>query len=976
MNLRLLLFFVFCYSGVFSQNAWTDNFIKEYQEVFDRKYFVDSVFMSMNDDERLGQLFMIAAYSNKDEKHFLQLDSLVKKYHVGGLIFFQGGPYRQAHMTNYFQSVAKTPLFIAIDGEWGLNMRLDSTIQFPHQLTLGAISDNTLIYEMGRTIAKECRRIGVHINFAPVIDVNNNAKNPVINDRSFGEDKINVALKGLAYAKGLQDVGVMACAKHFPGHGDTDNDSHYSLPVINKTRAQLDTLELYPFKVLFNEGVHSIMAAHLFIPSIDSTKNLATSLSYNSTTQLLKNEMNFKGLVFSDALNMKGVSKFFKPGEVEVKAFKAGNDVLLFAEDVPKAVSLFKKAIADNEISKQDIDVAVKKILAAKYDYGVFLPQQIALENLYEDLNNKNAQLLNRLLFEKALTVAKDDEALLPFKNLEQQKFASVSIGKSNLSEFREMLDNYAPFNHFSAEKNAKPEIFKSLTDSLKNYSVVVIALNDMLRQASKNYGLTDAAINFIKEISSHTKVVLNVFGNPYSLKNFESCAVVVCAYEDNEINRAYVPQLLFGAIGADATLPVSSSEVFVSGKGLMKPAGLRLKFTIPEEVGIDSKKLLQIDSIVMKMMGEKMAPGCQIVFAKEGKVFYQKSFGYHTYDCTAAVKNSDIYDVASVTKIAATTVSLMKLYDEEKFSLDKNLADYLALPKDNTVGHLKTKDVLLHKAGLQAWIPFYLRFSYRELDKVLYRSKPEKGFDVRVGNTLYTNSASRDTIFNMIVTAKTESKPEYKYSDLGFYLFADIIKNISGKRIDTFSDENFYAPLGLRTTTYNPLNKFPSEIIPPTEEEKTFRKELVHGYVHDPGAALLGGVSGHAGLFSNATNLAVLMQMLLNKGSYGGQPFLKPETVELFTAKHNGTNRRGLGFDKPEPDTTKGGPAAKSASVQTFGHTGFTGTSVWADPQHQLVYVFLSNRVHPDASNNKLASKNIRTDIMQVVYDALLKKN
>jgi beta-N-acetylhexosaminidase len=960
----------------FTQNVWTAHFQEAYQKTFEKKYFVDSVFQQLNDDEKIGQLFMVAAYSNRDSNHVKHIDSLVEKYAIGGLIFFQGGPLRQAQLNNRFQQKSRTPLFIAIDGEWGLSMRLDSTIRFPKQLTLGAIQDNTLIYEMGKTIAKECRRMGIHINFAPDIDINNNPKNPVINDRSFGEDPYNVALKGLAYAKGMQDHGVMACAKHFPGHGDTDTDSHYSLPVINKSLEQLDKLELYPFKVLFNEGVHSVMAAHLFIPAIDNTKDVATSLSYKSTTELLKKQMGFNGLVFSDALNMKGVSKFFKPGEVELKAFKAGNDVLLFAEDVPKAIALIKNAVEEKEISWQQINTATKKILSAKYDYKLFHEAQLVeLNNLYEDINNIEAQLVNRKLFESALTYISHEKQLLPFQDISSKKFLTITIGNTTDSIFQQTLNLYANIPAFSIDKNATALDFQNLYNQTAGANEVIVALFDMSRHNNKNYGLTDNAIQFINNLAKEKSVSLVVFGNPYSLKYFDNVQHTICVYEENTITKSYAAQLIFGGVSAKGTLPVSASSKYTFGAGNFTPEKFRLKYTMPEEVGIASKDLLMIDSIANKAIAEKMTPGCQIVFAKDGKVFYNKSFGHHTYDSIQPVKNTDVYDIASITKIAATTLSLMKLYDDAKIDLDQSFSHYLILPKNNTVGSLKIKEVLLHQAGLGAWIPFYASYLSAAQRSRWFRMYPLKGFTIQVADSLYTKHDMYDTIYKNIYFSKVEKKPEYKYSDLGFYIFPEIIEKLSGKNIDEYTKVNFYEPLGLRTTTYNPLRYFSANTIVPTENDTLFRKQLIRGFVHDPGAALLGGVSGHAGLFSNAGDIAILMQMLLNKGSYAGKQFIKPETVDLFTKSHLEKNRRGFGFDKPEIDTAKTSPTAKSASLNTFGHSGFTGTCTWADSDNNLVYVFLSNRVYPSAANNKLAINNVRTDIMQVVYNAL-KKN
>ncbi|MEX2589588.1 MAG: glycoside hydrolase family 3 N-terminal domain-containing protein, partial [Chitinophagales bacterium] len=429
-----------------------------------KKHWTDSVFNNMSMDERLGQLFMVAAYSNKDEAHLKNLEMLVEEEHIGGLIFFQGGPIRQAKMTNILQSKAKVPLWIAMDAEWGLGMRLDSTISFPRQLTLGAIRQNNKIYRMGREIARQCRRLGVHINFAPVVDINNNPKNPVINNRSFGEGKSNVAFKGLAYTEGLQDGNVMACAKHFPGHGDTDSDSHLTLPVIKQSRERLEELELHPFRILINNGVQSIMAAHIHVPALDSTFNLATSLSPKVLKQLLREEMEFDGLVFSDALNMKGVSKFFEPGEVDLKAFLAGNDVLLFAEDVPKAKAMFKAALDNGKLDPESLKESVMKILEAKFDLGLTKKQEVELEGLHKDLNNPRANYILQELYESSLVLAANDKSLLPISGKDSFNIASLSIGVNQQNAFQDQLSMFAPVQHFQSSKSPSIQLINKLS--------------------------------------------------------------------------------------------------------------------------------------------------------------------------------------------------------------------------------------------------------------------------------------------------------------------------------------------------------------------------------------------------------------------------------------------------------------------------------------------------------------------------------
>ncbi|GIV34764.1 MAG: beta-N-acetylglucosaminidase [Chitinophagales bacterium] len=940
-----------------------------------REHWVDSVFNQLNDRQRIAQLFMAAAYSNRDDAHVNEIIRLISEYEIGGLIFFQGTPYRQAQLTNDYQAISRVPLLIAMDAEWGLGMRLDSTLSFPRQLTLGAIADVRLIEEMGKEIARQCRRMGIHINFAPVADINSNPNNPVIHDRSFGEDKLNVSLKALAYMEGLQSNGVMACAKHFPGHGDTDSDSHLTLPVIRHDKSRLDNLELYPFKVLINNGVQSVMVAHVHIPALDSTPNLAASLSPRITTTLLKTELGFTGLVFSDALNMKGVSNYYKPGEVDLMAFLAGSDVMLFSEDIPRALTLFTEALEKGTIHREDLYSRVKKILNAKYDAGLHHLKPIALQGLSADLNTPAAQWLRQRLYEEALTLVANEGQLIPFQRLEDKSFAAVAVGVTGQTPFQEMLSKYTPVDLYQVKKDDAAAL-NQLKTKLATYDVVFISFHDMSRQPGRNFGLTDASLQFARELSRKTRVVAVIFGSPYSLKFFHDFKWVLQAYEEQPAAQRVAAQLLFGGIAARGKLPVTASEKYPLGTGLSTPLPSRLKYTYPEEVGIASAYLSAVDEIARDAIRDKATPGCQILIAKDGKVIYEKSFGYYTYDSLTPVQNTSIYDLASLTKILATTLALMKLMDERKFQLNRTFADYLPETEKSLLKDVVMKDVLLHQAGFKSWIPFYEATLADSIYKTLYRPVREEPYTIEVAESLFLRKDYADSIYKQILTAPLNPKKEYLYSDLGFYLLKLVIERLSGEPLDAYVSRTFYSPLGLSTMTFRPLQKFEVSRIIPTEQDRVFRKQLLQGYVHDPGAAMLGGVSGHAGLFSSAHDIAVLMQMLLNKGEYGGERYLNPTTVALFTRRQEEKNRRGLGFDKPEIDIYKPKPTAEDASPRTFGHSGFTGTCVWVDPDYNLIYIFLSNRVHPGADNNKLIKNNIRTRIHQAIYDAIKKSN
>lgn len=940
-------------------------------------HWADSVFKTLTPDERIAQLFMVAAYSNKDKQHVKEIKKLVDQYKIGGLIFFQGGPARQAYLANCYQSCSKVPLFMAMDAEWGLAMRLDSTVKFPRQMTLGAMQDDSLVYQMGREIARECKRLGMQINFAPVVDINNNPLNPVISNRSFGENKLNVTRKAMMYMKGMQDEGVLANAKHFPGHGDTESDSHKTLPVIKASRARLDTLELYPFKELFANGLASIMVAHLSIPALDTTPNQASTLTKRIVTGLLKDTLGFRGLVFTDALNMKGVSKFYQPGEVELKALLAGNDVLLFAEDVPTAITEIKAAIARGEISQEEVDSRCLKILKAKEWAGLNHYHKIKLKNLTEDLNTPAADLLNRKLTEASLTLLQNKNELLPLMQLEKKRLASLSLGYDQPTIFQQTLSNYAPVDHFQLDKNAKQAVADSILKQLDGYDPIIVQLNNTNNRPDKDFGLTALAASVLNQLIAKHKVIVNVAANPYILSKMDSLKyadAVIMSYEDNDYSQSYSAQLIFGGIAASGRLPVNASNYFTLGMGVDTKT-IRFKYTVPEELGVDAKKLAKIDSIALKGIKDKIYPGCQILVAKNGNVIYQKSFGYHTYEDKIPVKNDDLYDLASITKIAATTISLMKLKDELTIDLNEKLGTYLPQLKGSNKQDIGLREMLTHQAGLKDWIPFWMHTVNKDgtYKEGIYNTTPNDYYTKRVAEGLYINKNYEDTIYKEIIESPVKEKGKYVYSDLGYYFLKKIIENKTNEPLNIYVQHSFYEPLGLTTMGYKPLAKFDKKRIVPTEFDAKFRKQLIYGDVHDQGAAMLGGVGGHAGLFSDANDLAVLMQLFMNKGEYGGERYIDTATVSEFTrCQYCKDNRRAIGFDKPEMNPDKDSPVCGCVSYLSFGHTGFTGTLAWADPANQLVYIFLSNRVYPNADDNKLAKSGIRTKIQEVIYDVV----
>ncbi len=947
--------------------------------------WVDSVYQTLSPDQRLGQLFMVAAYSNKTQTHVKEIEQLVTDYGIGGIMFMQGGPVRQAKLTNRYQALSKVPLLIAIDAEWGLDMRLDSSMHFAKQMTLGALPDDNYVYLMGREIALKLKRLGVHVNFSPVVDVNSNPSNPVIGNRSFGENKEQVTQRSIAYIKGLQDHGIIAVAKHFPGHGDTDADSHFTLPVLQHDLARLTDVELYPFRRSFDAGVMGVMVAHLHVPKLDSIANRAATLSPYLVNDLLKGKMNYEGLVFTDALNMKGVTRYHKPGEVDALALRAGNDVLLFSENVPKAIQSIRQAINDGFISEREIEVRVRKMLHAKYWAGLNQFHPIELEELSLDLSRPVSAVLQQQLYEQAITVAINKDNLLPFRALDTVQFASVTIGLSLNNPFHQSLEKYAPFRKFAVPNRYAPDsVYAGIKKHLGAADVVVVSLHGLNNTPGRNYGLAGTALAFIRDLQRDPtkKVVVVVMGNAYSLKNFGDSNWVVCGYEDNEITQRVVPQVLFGGLPALGRLPVTASPKYKAGSGVNTPSLNRLKYSVPESVGMNSAALKKIDNIALEAIAYGATPGCQVLVVKNGTVILEKAYGYYTYDRSQPVTDKTIYDLASITKVAATLQAIMFLKDQGRLQLDAKLVTYLPELRNSNKANLTVRDVLLHQAGLMAYVPFYKRtlLTNGKPNPLYYDSLPSVAYPNLVAPNFYAAKRLEDSVWTWIVKTNlvgkrvASGKFEYRYSDLGLHLMKRLAERLLNQPLPDFLDQNFYAPLGASSLTFNPLRKFLKEQIAPTAHDPDFRQTQLQGTVHDGAAAMLGGSAGHAGLFSNANDLAILMQMDLQGGNYGGQQYFRTPVVSEFAKNAGKDSRRGIGWDKPEPGGN--GPTSELAPMGTYGHTGFTGTGVWVDPDNSLIYIFLSNRVHPDAENDKLLNYNIRTRIHDVVYQSLEPKS
>lgn len=934
--------------------------------------WADSILGRMTLDEKIGQLFVIRAHSDLGPDHIAAVNRQIKTYGVGGLCFFQGTPEKQAALTRRYQTESRIPLLVAMDAEWGLGMRFkDKGLSFPRQLMLGALPDIRGIEEMGYVIGRQLKALGVNVSFSPDADVNINPLNPVIGDRSFGEDREEVATRAIAYMQGLSRAGVLACAKHFPGHGDTDVDSHLDLPVIRHDMKRLREVELYPFHRMIEAGVPSIMVAHLHVPAIDPTPDMSTTLSPRAVTRLLREVMGFRGLVFTDALEMKGVTRHVKAGDAAILAFRAGNDVLVLPENIDVSFAALKKAFQKGDLGTSDLDARVRRILEVKHGLGLDkrdLPDTDVAARMAFD---PDAVALKHALVEQALTVAQNKMALIPLLNLTDYRYATLSLGSTTPTLFQQRIANYVDADNFQAPHRLTPEDAMTLLHSLKPYPRIIVGLHGMTNKAASDFGLTHEELLLLQNLQREHDVILVIFGSPYSLKFMETLDHVVVAYEDNPVTQDLAAQGLMGVFGFSGRLPVSASPVFPVHHGYSTPSLKRLGFTVPERVGMSGDSLAAIRSLADLMIQVQAAPGCEILIARDGRIVYQAAFGTHTYaDTKDSVRLTDLYDLASVTKVAATTIALMRLQAEGRLDIRKTLGDYLPWLAGTNKAAMVIRDVMAHHAGLKSGIEFFKKTvslqddNSMQLEPGVYAGEPSPQHCLPVARDMYMDARWLDTIRRQIIESPLNPKGAYVYSDLGFIMLAEIIRRQAGVPIEQYVDSVFYRPMGLRRILYRPLERYPVAEIAPTEEDTYFRCQALQGYVHDMSSAMLGGASGHAGLFSDAFDLAAVFQMLLNGGSYGGVRYLDSLLILEWTTRWESSTRRGIGFDMKELDPEKASSMSRLAAPGTFGHTGFTGNCVWADPATGLIYVFLSNRTYPKMDNTKLREYGIREKI------------
>ena len=987
-------------SAAARSNAKLPNLFNNVDQVMMNQW-VDSVFNSLTPEARIGQLIVAGVTPSSNDATRELVKQLVTQNLVGGLIYENSSMADQAAVTNLAQSLATVPLMITIDGEWGLGMRLKEVPNFQRNLILGALDDDMLLYEYGREVARQCRRMGIQVNFAPVLDVNDNPLNPVIGTRSYGESPELVARHAIAFARGLEDGGVMAVGKHFPGHGNSSEDSHKTLPVINKSLQEINTCELVPFRKFIEAGLSGILTAHLLVPSIDKGK-APTSLSPECVSTLLRDELGFDGLIFTDALNMKGATQMLN-GSACVNALLAGNDVLLMPENIGNEIAAVKAAVNNGTISQSVIDERCKKILRYKYALDLTGKQRVSTSNLLSEVNSQKAEVLKRQLTAGSITVIKNNDDILPIHNLQSRRIAVATIGneKGTASKFTRRCADYAQVKRFDLEKvGSASELAEQLHDGHFNTIIVEVGEdNEANREA-------------LEAIAKKCKNIIAVLTcKPYDIKNYGNAIThkhvkaVVLTYDNSTVAEDYAAQTIFGGNAANGNLPISLSfkgkkTRYDAGHGIHYAAN-RLGYSIPAEVGLDNRLTAQIDSVCRLGVQQHAFPGCQVIVARHGKVIYKGAFGTIDYNSPVKVDDNTLFGLASVSKATGTISGVMKAFDDGKFRLDDKASQYIPGLRDGDKEDITFRDLLYHETGM----PASLNMWYMMMDEKSYTGELIAGaedathtikimngawghkdakmrtdilstvktdkFNIAIADGLWGGRVTYDSIMNRMYHAKL-GKKKYLYSCCNFSLLADAVQRMTHSPLNYYVNNYIFAPLGSYHTMYRPLSKFSRDEIAYTEKDTYLRRQHIHGYVHDELAAFSGGVQGNAGLFSNANDLAKLFQMWLNGGTYGGVRLLKASTVETFTTQKSPNSHRGLGFDKPVVGNPDASNTCAEATPETYGHTGFTGTCFWVDPKNDMFYIFLSNRVCPTRNNPNFGRISVRSHIQSLIYKAI----
>ncbi|MBD3615347.1 MAG: serine hydrolase [Gracilimonas sp.] len=914
--------------------------------------YLDSLVVNTSLKEKIGQLFFVPAegeFTNRDSRSFKQLQELVRKHNIGGIIFMRGDIYGQAVMTNKLQRMSKFPLWISQDMEFGAAMRVSGTTRFTPAMGVAATGDKRNAFMMGKITAIEAKALGVHQIYAPVLDVNNNPDNPVINVRSFSGDPEMVAEFGTAFMQGVQSEGMIATAKHFPGHGDTDVDSHSDLPVVNYNYNRLDSLELIPFRAVINGGISSIMSAHIAFPKLNINEFLPATLDPIVLTDLLTDSLNFNGMVVTDGLEMSGITSQYSPGRAVVRALNAGADIMLISPDVYTAINEVEKAVESGEITEERINKSFTKLMLWKQQYGLFdRNNQVDIESLDTKINTAFHRAESDRIARESVTILKNKDSILPLLPSEYPRIMVISVaddrsGDTGNSFVRQLRDYHPNVSSYIYDKRTSEEDKREMLRKAKEVDLVLISSFIYLR-FGQSIHLSSDQLSFLRRVLKMKKPSLLVsFGNPYVLSDLkEADAHVLGWYNSRQQVNGVVPAL-FGASKVTSNLPIEIPGLYELGSGIHMDH-TTLRFGNPEEVGLDHNKLFEIDDIINEAIRDSVFPGAVVGIVKDGVLAYNQGYGYQDYTKTEAVKNTDVYDLASITKVMATTASTMKLIDEGKLSLDDRISKFFKEFDTGKKRKITVRDILLHQSGLPP-------------------------FRVYV-DSIKTRKEIIHAIKNEPLTYEPGSK--YVYSDLGMILLGEIIHEVSGKSLDLYSRSELFFPMNMYSTFFNPATKSRWLVnrIAPTEIDTVFGRGLVKARVHDERAYFMDGVAGHAGLFSSSIDMAKFSTMLLNDGTYSGRQYLSPEIIRKFTTEQSKHSGRGLGFDRKSEDGFS--TAGSLAGDDTFGHLGFTGTSLWIDREKNMAVILLTNRTFPHRSYGKRISQ-IRAKVADAAYKAIM---
>jgi beta-N-acetylhexosaminidase len=924
----------------------------------EQQKWVDDALRQMTVEEKVGQLLFTTyhgSFTASDSDTFAQMMHDINDLHVGGFITItHGSPlgivkdqaYPTAVLANELQSKSKYPLLIGADYERGTAMRQDEGTSFPTAMAVAAAGDPKDAYTMGKITALEARAVGVQWVYAPVSDVNNNPGNPIINTRSFGENPALVSQYVTEFIRGVQDNGAMATAKHFPGHGDTATDSHIDLPIIKADRERIESLELVPFRAAIAAGVGSVMTGHLNVPAFEPDPNTPATLSPNILTDLLRKRLGFQGLVITDALDMGGITARYAPGEAAVRAFLAGADALLMPPVPDAAYEAVVAAVKSGRVPEERLDASVRRLLEAKARLGLNKNRLVDIASLNENFGKTAWQETAQEISDRGVTLLRDNQHLLPLDGAKPTRGLLVSLyadpepypGQDLEPQLRARFDSLAALRADTRFVRA---------DTLKlpppdSYDIAVLALFVRVSDRKGDIAVPAEQVPLIDQIYKSGKPVITLgLGSPYLIERFPQAGAWLSAFGISDVAQISLARAMFGEIPVRGHLPVT-----IPGANLKAGYGIELPADPMKLQAMDVRGEAQLQpafSVIENAIADKAFPGATLAVGYRDKVSYH-AFGHLSYDKDSpATKVDTMYDLASLTKVVVTTTLVEKLVEGDFPSpldldapIERYLPEWAAGPQPEWRHRVTVRNLMTHTSGLP---PF----------KEYWR----------------TSKGKEDTL-RMIFAEPLEYEPGTKvvYSDLGIILMAEIIQRLTGKSLNELANEFIFQPLGMKNSMYNPPKKLWPEIAP-TEVDDRWRQRLVQGEVHDENAHAMGGVSGHAGVFSTSPDLAAFCQMLLNGGVYAHQRILKRATIAEFTVPQPlAQNTRTLGWVVPTENSSSG----RYFSVHSYGHTGFTGTTIWIDPDRQLFVVLLTNRVNPTRENHKI------TEVRPAVHDAIMK--